>query len=91
MSRVTHSQAQKLIGTQIFAVRKDGAVASGKLVRIQGNHLVLEQPKGKKVQIKALLPLALFDVFALGAADGGFGYGGYDGYGYDGYGYDGWW
>ncbi|TVX98287.1 50S ribosomal protein L33 [Cohnella terricola] len=93
MSRVTRSQAQKLVGKQIYAVRKDGTVATGKLASISGNTLILEQPKNKKVQTKALLSLALLDLFTVGAVDGGFGWGypgyGYDGYGY-GYGYDGW-
>ncbi|RKP53903.1 50S ribosomal protein L33 [Cohnella endophytica] len=90
MSRITRSQASHFIGKQIYAVRKDGSVASGKLVRIQGNRVALEQPKGEKAQIKLILPLVLFDVLAV---DGGYGYG--DGYGYGGYGYDGfdggWW
>lgn len=90
MSRVTHSQAQKLVGRMIYAVRKDGSVASGKLVRISGNELVLERPKGKKVQTQAILSLALFDLLALGTVDGGFGWG-YPGYGFDGFGYGGWW
>jgi len=90
MSRVTRSQAQKLIGKHVYAVRKDGSVASGKLVRISGNRLVLEPAKGKKVQTKAIIPLVLFDLLAVGTLDGGFGWGG-PGYGYDGFGYDGWW
>ncbi len=86
MSRITRSQARKLVGKQVYAVRKDGSVASGKLVRILGNQLVLEQPRGKKVQTKAIIPLVLFDLLALGTVAGG--YGGYGGYGYGG-GYDG--
>jgi hypothetical protein len=86
VSRITRSQAQKMVGKQIYAVRKDSSVVSGKLVRIQGNQLILEQPKGKKVQTKAIVPLVLFDLLAIGTFDGGYGYG----YGFDGYG-DGWW
>jgi len=91
MSRVTLSQARKLIGKPIYAVRKDGSVATGKLVRIAGNRLVLEPDKSKKVRTKAIIPLVLFDLLAIGTFDGGFGWGGYPGYGFDGYGYDGWW
>ncbi|QJD87510.1 50S ribosomal protein L33 [Cohnella herbarum] len=92
MSRITRSQVQKLVGKQIYAVRKDGSVVLGKLVRISGNRLVLEPPKGKKVQTKLFLPLLLFDVLAVGTAADGFGYGGgFGGYGgYDGFGYGGW-
>jgi uncharacterized membrane protein YgcG len=75
MARITRSQAQKMVGKSIYAVRKDGSVVSGKLVRVQGNQLVLEQPKGKKVQTKAILPLVLFDLLAIGTFDGGFGFG----------------
>jgi hypothetical protein len=84
MSRGTHAHAQELVGKQIYAVRKDGSVVSGKLVSISGNQLVMEQPKDKKVHTKAIFPLLLFDVLAIGAFDGGFGYGGYGGF-------DGWW
>jgi len=89
MSRITRSHVQKLVGKRIYAVRRDGTVATGKLVSLSGNTLVLEQPKSKKVQTKAILSLALLDLFAVGAVDGGFGWG-YPGYGY-GYGFDGWW
>ncbi|MCC3374974.1 hypothetical protein [Cohnella sp. REN36] len=85
MSRVTHKQAKPLVGRQVYALRKDGSVVSGKLVQIRGNVLVLQQPKGKKVQTKAILPLVLFDVLAIGTTPfWGFG-GGW------GYGFGGWW
>lgn len=80
MSRITRSQVQKLVGKQIYAVRKDGSVVLGKLVRISGNRLVLEPPKGK-VQTKLFLPLVLFDVLAVGTAADGFGFGGFGGFG----------
>jgi hypothetical protein len=86
MSRVTRAHAQKLVGKQIYAVRKDGLVVSGKLVRISGNQLVLEQPKGKKLHTKAIIPLVLFDLLAIGTFDRGFGFGFDD---FDGFG--GWW
>jgi len=97
MSRVTRTQAQKLVGKQIYAVRKDGTVVSGKLVRISGNKLMLEAPKGKTVRTKAIIPLVLFDLLAIGtvpfAGFGGFG-GGFGPYGYGGGfggGFGGWW
>lgn len=73
MSRVTRAQAQKLVGKNVYAVRKDGSVVSGKLVRISGNKLMLEQPKGKNVRTKAILPLVLFDLLAIGTVPFGFG------------------
>jgi hypothetical protein len=85
MSRITRSQVQKMVGKSIYAVRKDGSVVSGKLVRIKGNQLVLEQPKGKKVQTKAVIPLVLFDLLAIGTSPFGFGFGGFDGFGFGGF------
>jgi hypothetical protein len=90
MSRVTRAQAQKLVGQQIYAVRKDGTVVSGKLVRLHGNQLVMEQPKGKKVKTKAIIPLVLFDLLAIGTSPFAFGFGGFDGFGFGG-GFGGWW
>jgi len=96
MSQVTRAQAQKLIGKNVYAVRKDGSVVSGKLVRISGNKLMLEAPKGKTVRTKAIIPLVLFDLLAIGTYPyggfgGGFGpYGGNNVYGYGG-GFGGWW
>ncbi|WP_018756264.1 hypothetical protein [Paenibacillus terrigena] len=88
---VTKAQAQRLIGKKILAVRKDGSYVTGKLVRIAGNRLILERRSGKKVHTKAIIPLVLFDLLAIGTASspyyGGYGYGGspYGGYG-NGYG-----
>ncbi|MED5019001.1 hypothetical protein P9847_16945 [Paenibacillus chibensis] len=71
---VTRKQAQKLIGQQIVAVKKDGNLVTGKLVRISGNRLILQRSKGKSVQTKAIIPLVLFDLLAIGTAPfaGGF-------------------
>ncbi|RUS45455.1 50S ribosomal protein L33 [Cohnella sp. AR92] len=95
MSRVSRDQVSKLVGKSIYAKLKDGSVVSGKLVRVSGDQLILEAPKaskGKKVQTKAILPLALFDLLAIGTAPFAYGgyYGGGYGYGYDGF-YGGWW
>ncbi|WP_274652934.1 hypothetical protein [Paenibacillus humicola] len=80
---VSREKAGKLCGKRIYAVKKDGTVVTGKLVRIQGNRLVIEQEKGKRVKTKALLPLVLFDLLAIGTAPyyGGGYYGGYGPYG----------
>jgi len=70
---VTKEQARKLVGRKIYALRKDGSIVSGKLVAIRGNRLVLERPRGKKAQVKAILPLVLFDLLAIGASPYEFG------------------
>ncbi|MEF2966946.1 hypothetical protein V3851_13985 [Paenibacillus sp. M1] len=85
---VTKKDAEKLIGKSIVAYKKDGGVVTGKLVKISGNRLIIRQEGGKKVKTKAIIPLVLFDLLAIGAspyAYGGF-YGGYGPYG-GGYGY----
>jgi len=80
---VTKAQVKQLVGKKIYAVRKDRTVVTGKLVSVKGNRLVLEQEKGKHVKTKAILPLVLFDLLAIGTAP----YYGYYGYPYGGYGY----
>ena len=47
---VTKAQAQKLIGNEILADRKDGSRITGKLVRIARNRLVLERLSGNGQQ-----------------------------------------
>jgi hypothetical protein len=83
MSRVTRAQAQKLVGRKVYAMRKDGSIVSGKLVRISGDTLILAQPKGKTVRTKAIIPLVLFDLLAIGTTP--FGFGGFGG-GFGGFG-----
>ncbi|QNR68787.1 hypothetical protein IAQ67_07045 [Paenibacillus peoriae] len=79
---VTRKQVEKLVGKVIFATRKDGSQVSGKLIRISGNRLVLQPNRKKKVNTKAIIPLVLFDLLAIGTAPyiGAYG-GGYGGYG----------
>lgn len=89
MRGVTKAQASKLIGKRIYALHKNGSVVSGKLIRISGNRLVLEQSKGKKVKTKAIIPLVLFDLLAIGTAP--YAFGGYGGYGFGGYPYGYFW
>jgi hypothetical protein len=91
MQRVSKEQVDKLIGKTVYAVRKDGSIRTGKLVRLHQNKLYLRpvgKDKGKKVSTKAILPLVLFDLLAIGTLPyaGGFGYG-YPGV-YGPYGYD---
>lgn len=88
MTRVTRDQVNKLVGKPVYAVRKDGTKVSGKLVRISGNQLIIEQAQGKKVSTKAFIPLVLFDLLAIGTAPYGGFYGGWGGWGG---GWDGWW
>lgn len=85
---ISRQQVKKLIGQQVYAIKKDGARVSGKLVRIKGDRLYLQSSKGKSVRTKAILPLVLFDLLAIGTSPFGFGFGG-PGYGYGGYGYGG--
>ena len=70
---VTKEQARKMVGRKIYALKKDGSIVSGKLVAIRGNQLVLEKPRGKKAQVKGILPLALFDLLAIGTSPYEFG------------------
>ncbi|CAG7647825.1 hypothetical protein PAESOLCIP111_05469 [Paenibacillus solanacearum] len=92
-SKVSKQNVQTLIGKSIYAVKKDGTVVQGKLIRISGNKLLVAPPKGKRAKTSAILPLVLFDLLAVGTAPyayGGYGgYGGFGGYGYGGYGYGG--
>ncbi|WP_199615664.1 hypothetical protein [Paenibacillus alkalitolerans] len=90
---VTKQQVKSLVGKHVIARKKDGTLVSGKLVKIQGNQLLLRSGKGKTVKTKALLPLVLFDLAAIGASPyvyGPYAYsygGGYPWYGYPGTGY----
>ncbi|MCE3199376.1 hypothetical protein JI735_16035 [Paenibacillus sonchi] len=83
---VTKKQVMKLVGKNIVAVKKDGTKVSGKLLRVSGNRLVLQRVSGKKVQTKALIPLVLFDLLAVGTAPYAYGAYGYPGVPYGGYG-----
>ncbi|MBT2289792.1 hypothetical protein J7E73_11710 [Paenibacillus albidus] len=77
--QVTKKQVMKLVGKRIVAVKKDGSQVTGKLLRISGNRLILQRVGCKKVQTKALIPLVLFDLLAIGTAP--YAYGGSYGYG----------
>ncbi|NMO96087.1 hypothetical protein [Paenibacillus lemnae] len=82
---VSKHEANKYVGKQIIAYKKDGSVVKGKLIRISGDRLILEGIKGKRVKTKALAPLVLFDLLAIGTAPfayGPYGFGGGYGPGY---------
>ncbi|MCA0757467.1 hypothetical protein KP806_20620 [Paenibacillus sp. N4] len=74
MRNVSKKDVRKLVGKSIYAVRRDGSVVTGKLVRISRNKLVLaplKKDKGKVVKTNAILPLVLFDLLAIGTFWGG--------------------
>lgn len=80
MRNVSKQEVRKLVGKSIYAVRQDGSVVTGKLVQVNKNKLIiapLKKDKGKLVQTKAILPLVLFDLLAIGTLPfWGGGYGG---------------
>ncbi|MFD0710335.1 hypothetical protein [Paenibacillus sp. GCM10027626] len=80
---VSREQARKLCGKRIYAVKKDGSVIRGKLLKIQGQRLFLAPDNGKKVRTKGfVLPLVLFDLLAIGVtSSSGCGIGGPFGFG----------
>jgi hypothetical protein len=78
MSNVTRAKVRGMIGQEIYAVRKDGSVVSGKLIGIRGDQLIMEEPKGK-AHTQAFIPLVLFDLLAIGTSPFGFGFG-FDGF-----------
>lgn len=79
MQYVSAQQARALLGQPIYAKRKDGSVATGVLVKVDQDRLVLAQlkeDKGKIVQTRAFIPLVLFDLLVIGTLPlwgGGFG------------------
>lgn len=84
MQKVRKQDVQKLVGKQIYALKKDGTVVQGKLLRISGSKLFVAPQKGKQVRTSAVLPLVLFDLLAIGTspfAFGGFPFGGFGGFG----------
>jgi|GEM_PF-201066 len=97
MRNVSEHEVRKLIGKTIYATRRDGSVVVGKLMRVDHNKLYVETVGNSKgVQTRAILPLILFDLLAIGLFAGGGWGGGWGGggkccppYGGSGYGYGG--
>lgn len=84
---VSKQDVAKLVGKQIYAVKKDGTVVEGKLVRINGNQLMVSTCNGKQVKTSAVLPLVLFDLLAIGTSPFAFGgFGGFGPFGFGGFG-----
>lgn len=85
MSKLSKRDVQKLVGKHVYALRKDGTVVSGRLVRVHGTKLHIQpRVKGKRVYTKAIIPLVLFDLLAIGTAPYAFGGGFGGGFGYPG-------
>lgn len=86
MKRVGVEDVKKFIGKEVYCLKKDGTVASGKLVKVSGSRILLK-PKGKDARTSAIVPLVLFDLLAIGTTPYAYGYPGYGyGGGYPGYG-----
>jgi hypothetical protein len=69
---------KSLKGKHVYAYRKDGSVISGKLVRTNDGYAI--RIHRKHASTKALIPLVLLDLLAIGTEPYGYGYG--YGYGY---------
>jgi hypothetical protein len=75
---IKKSQVRPLIGKYVYALKKDGTMVEGKLVRINGYELVLAPKPKKGVQTKAFIaPLVLFDLLAIGTSPFAFGFPGF--------------
>ncbi|PUA39851.1 50S ribosomal protein L33 [Paenibacillus elgii] len=83
MPNVSKQDVAKLVGKKIYAVKKDGTVVEGKLVRINGNQLMVSTRNGKQVKTSAILPLVLFDLLAIGTSP--FAFGGFSPFGFGGF------
>lgn len=73
--KLNRGSLRKLIGKEVVAVHKNGQTIQGKLVRIKGNciHICPKKKKGK-AYTKAIIPLVLFDLLAIGTLPYGYGY-----------------
>jgi hypothetical protein len=84
-TQLNQSAVRKMIGKQVYAVHKRGGKITGKLVKVSGNTLYLQplSKSSKKVRTNAIIPLALFDLLAIGTSPYAYGaapfYGGYPG------------
>lgn len=91
--KMQRAKLKSLIGKHVVIQHKNGQTISGKLVSVKGNRVNVRPVQANgKAYTKAILPLVLFDLLAIGTAPyAGYGYPGYGypGYGYPGYGYPG--
>jgi len=72
---VALSDARKLVGKHIYALDKRGRVVSGKLVSIKGHSLYVRPANAKgQARTKAIIPLVLFDLLAIGTSPFSFGF-----------------
>lgn len=80
---VVRKQVRRLAGKRVYAVTKRGVVV-GKLLRVSSRAAWIrpEAVGGKPVNTRAVLPLVLYDLLAVGTAP----YGGFPGPVYPGYG-----
>jgi hypothetical protein len=74
-TQLNQSAVRKMIGKQVYAVHKRGGKITGKLVKVSGNTLYLQplNKSSKKVRTSAIIPLALFDLLAIGTSPFAFG------------------
>ena len=80
---ITKQQVRRLVGKKIYAVKKDGTVVIGKLRKLSGNRLIVEQASGKRAKTNLFIPLVLFDLLAIGLlSEFGHGFGGFGGFGH---------
>ncbi|MEV2635175.1 hypothetical protein ABNF57_03725 [Paenibacillus larvae] len=83
-TKLSKEDVQKWVGQHIVAYKKDGSQVSGKLVWVKGDKLYLSANNGKEVHTKAVIPLVLFDLLAIGTGPAAFGGWGFGPYGYGG-------
>ncbi|PWW07472.1 hypothetical protein DFQ01_102367 [Paenibacillus cellulosilyticus] len=76
---VSEYEAKQLVGKTIYATKRDGTTVVGRLMRVDDHTLYVETIGNNSggVQTRAILPLILFDLLAIGLfAGGGWGWGG---------------
>ena len=73
---------KQLVGQHIYAVKRDGTVVTGKLVRVKGDKLYLAEDSAGGVRTNAFTPLVLFDLLAIGLFSNPFFFGGFPFFGW---------
>lgn len=81
MAAITREAAVRLVGKHIYAVRKDGSMVTGKLLKLVDNKIIVEQTSQPGQKTRGLIiPLVLFDLLAIGLVSAQpYGFGGYGG------------